>query len=199
MVNLKNEGWILKKLIVVRHCSATGQERDAALTIAGEKQAHFLANFLIQNNLQIESIISSPFTRAIQSIAPFALRTNLPVGEDERLEERILSNNPMEDWLQKLEYTFTNIDIAFLGGESTKQAMDRVASLIQDILQQEHQVTLLVTHGNLLTLILKYFDNRIGFLEWKNLSNPDIYEITLDEQTTIHRLWGKTVENCYTG
>ena len=198
MVNLKNEGWILKKLIVVRHCSATGQERDAALTIAGEKQAHFLADFLIQNNLQIESIISSPFTRAIQSIAPFALRTNLPVGEDERLEERILSNNPMEDWLQKLEYTFTNIDIAFLGGESTKQAMDRVASLIQDILQQEHQVTLLVTHGNLLTLILKYFDNRIGFLEWKNLSNPDIYEITLDEQTTIHRLWGKTVENCYT-
>lgn len=198
MVNLKNEGWILKKLIVVRHCSATGQERDAALTIAGEKQAHFLADFLIQNNLQIESIISSPFTRAIQSIAPFALRTNLTVGEDERLEERILSNNPMEDWLQKLEYTFTNIDIAFLGGESTKQAMDRVASLIQDILQQEHQVTLLVTHGNLLTLILKYFDNRIGFLEWKNLSNPDIYEITIDEQTTIHRLWGKTVENCYT-
>ncbi|PEP56804.1 histidine phosphatase family protein [Bacillus pseudomycoides] len=197
MVNLKNEEWILKKLIVVRHCSATGQERDAALTIAGEKQAHFLADFLIQNNLQIESIISSPFTRAIQSIAPFALRTNLPVGEDERLEERILSNNPMEDWLQKLEYTFTNIDIAFLGGESTKQAMDRVASLIQDILQQEHQVTLLVTHGNLLTLILKYFDNRISFLEWKNLSNPDIYEITLDEQTTIHRLWGKTVENCY--
>ncbi|PHE90986.1 histidine phosphatase family protein [Bacillus pseudomycoides] len=198
MVNLKNEGWILKKLIAVRHCSATGQERDAALTIAGEKQAHFLADFLIQNNLQIESIISSPFTRAIQSIAPFALRTNLSVGEDERLEERILSNNPMKDWLQKLEYTFTNIDIAFLGGESTKQAMDRVASLIQDILQQEHQVTLLVTHGNLLTLILKYFDNRIGFLEWKNLSNPDIYEITIDEQTTIHRLWGKTVENCYT-
>ncbi|PEI39544.1 histidine phosphatase family protein [Bacillus pseudomycoides] len=198
MVNLKNEGWILKKLIAVRHCSATGQERDAALTIAGEKQAHFLADFLIQNNLQIESIISSPFTRAIQSIAPFALRTNLPVGEDERLEERILSNNPMKDWLQKLEYTFTNIDIAFLGGESTKQAMDRVASLVQDILQQEHQVTLLVTHGNLLTLILKYFDNRIGFLEWKNLSNPDIYEITIDEQTTIHRLWGKTVENCYT-
>ncbi|WP_144569616.1 histidine phosphatase family protein [Bacillus pseudomycoides] len=180
----------MKKLIAVRHCSATGQERDAALTIAGEKQAHFLADFLIQNNLQIESIISSPFTRAIQSIAPFALRTNLPVGEDERLEERILSNNPMEDWLQKLEYTFTNIDIAFLGGESTKQAMDRVASLIQDILQQKHQVTLLVTHGNLLTLILKYFDNRIGFLAWKNLSNPDIYEITIDEQTTIHRLWG---------
>lgn len=57
----------------------------------------------------------------------------------------------MEDWLQKIEYTFTNIDIAFSGGESTKQAMNRVISLIQNVLEREHQVTLLVTHGNLLT------------------------------------------------
>ncbi|WJE52369.1 histidine phosphatase family protein [Bacillus cereus] len=188
----------MKKFIIIRHCSATGQARDAALTIAGEKQAHFLADVLVQKNLQIESIISSPFTRTLQSIAPFALLSNLPIKEDERLTERILSNAPLDDWLQKLEYTFTNIDIAFSGGESTKQAMDRVASLIQDILQQEHQVTLLVTHGNLLTLILKHFDDRIGFLEWQNLSNPDIYEITIDEQTTIHRLWGTSIENCYT-
>ncbi|MEN1936729.1 histidine phosphatase family protein [Paenibacillus sp. 102] len=180
----------MKKLIVIRHCSASGQEQDAALTIAGKEQANALAEFLISNNLHIQSIISSPFTRAIQSIAPFALQANLPIKEDKRLSERILSDAPMEDWLHKLEHTFTNIDIAFSGGESTKQAMNRVASLIQDVLQQEHQVTLLVTHGNLLTLLLKHFDNRIGFSEWKNVSNPDIYEITIDEQTTIHRLWG---------
>ncbi|PEB51247.1 histidine phosphatase family protein [Bacillus pseudomycoides] len=188
----------MKKLIVMRHCSATGQERDAALTIAGEKQASVLAEFLIDNNLQIDSIISSPFVRAIQSIAPFSLQANLSIREDERLTERILSNAPMEDWLQKLEYTFTNIDIAFSGGESTKQAMNRVTSLIQNVLEQEHQVTLLVTHGNLLALILKYFDDRIGFQEWKSLSNPDVYEITIAEQVTIHRLWGNTVENSHT-
>ncbi|HEK9102855.1 histidine phosphatase family protein [Bacillus pfraonensis] len=188
----------MKKLIVIRHCSAAGQEQDAALTIAGREQANALAKFLINNNLQIQSIISSPFTRAIQSIAPFALQANLPIQEDDRLSERILSEVPMEDWLNKLEHTFTNIDIAFSGGESTKQAMNRVASLIQNVLNQEQQVTLLVTHGNLLTLLLKYFDNRIGFLEWKSLSNPDVYEITIDEQTTIHRLWGATVENCNT-
>ncbi|MEY8350729.1 histidine phosphatase family protein [Bacillus cereus] len=185
----------MKKFIIVRHCSATGQERSAPLTSAGEKQAHFLADVLMEKNLQIESIISSPFTRALQSITPFALRVNLPIKEDERLTERILSDAPLEDWLSKLEYTFTNIDIAFSGGESTKQAMNRATSLIQAILQQEQQVTLLVTHGNLLTLILKYFDDQIGFKEWQNLSNPDVYEITIDEQTTIHRLWEETVEN----
>ena len=88
----------------------------------------------------------------------------------------------------KLE-SFTNIDIAFSGGESTKQATDRALSLIQDVLQLNHTTTLLVTHGNLLTLILKHFDHTIGFNEWRTLTNPDIYEITIDEQCIIKRLW----------
>ena len=38
--------------------------------------------------------------------------------------------------------------------------------------------TLLVTHGNLMTLLLKRFNDRIGFPEWQQLTNPDIYRIT---------------------
>ncbi|WP_305926823.1 histidine phosphatase family protein [Bacillus mycoides] len=179
----------MKKIIVIRHCSATGQKRDAELTFAGKDQANTLATFLLENQLQIDHIISSPFVRAIDSIRPYAIQANLSIEEDERLAERILSNVPMDDWLQKLEYTFTNIDIAFSGGESTKQAMDRAISLIQEVLKLEHDTTLLVTHGNLLTLILKHFDHTIGFDTWKTLTNPDIYEITLDEQSIIKRLW----------
>lgn len=119
----------MKKLIVIRHCSATGQERDAELTIAGKNQANTLATFLLENQSQIDHIISSPFVRAIDSIRPYALQANLSIQEDERLAERILSNVPMDDWLQKLESTFTNIDIAFSGGESTKQATDRAYHL----------------------------------------------------------------------
>lgn len=179
----------MKKLIVIRHCSATGQERDAELTIAGKNQANTLATFLLENQLQIDYIISSPFVRAIDSIRPYALQANLSIQEDERLAERTLSDVPMDDWLQKLESTFTNIDIAFSGGESSKQATDRAISLIQDVLQLNHTTTLLVTHGNLLTLILKHFDHTIGFNEWRALTNPDVYEIVIDEQCTIKRLW----------
>ncbi|MGG0720665.1 histidine phosphatase family protein [Bacillus mycoides] len=179
----------MKKIIVIRHCSATGQERNAELTNIGRDQSNTVATFLMENHLQIDHIISSPFVRAIDSIRPYALQANLSIQEDERLAERILSTVLMDDWLQKLEYTFTNIDIAFSGGESTKQAMDRATSLIQEVLTLEHETTLLVTHGNLLTLILKHFDHTIGFDEWKTLTNPDIYEITLDEQSIIKRLW----------
>ncbi len=54
--------------------------------------------------------------RAIDSIRPYVRQANLSIQEDERLTERILSDVPMDDWMQKLESTFTNIDIAFSGG-----------------------------------------------------------------------------------
>jgi broad specificity phosphatase PhoE len=38
--------------------------------------------------------------------------------------------------------------------------------------------TLLVTHGNLMALLLKNFDDRIGFAEWQQLTNPDVYRIS---------------------
>ncbi|MFI8708821.1 histidine phosphatase family protein [Bacillus sp. NPDC077411] len=181
----------MKKLIVVRHCMATGQEHDAPLTAIGEQQSKDLANFLITKRLPIENIISSPFTRAVQSITPYTSHMQLPIQKDARLTERILSGAPMSNWLQMLEQTFTDIDITFPGGESTRQATERVRSLIHSILQDDTQkVTMLVTHGNLFTLILRMFDENIGFSTWKNLSNPDVYEITIEhDAVTIHRLW----------
>ncbi|MEH2169479.1 MAG: hypothetical protein V7K41_23030 [Nostoc sp.] len=32
-----------------------------------------------------------------------------------------------------------------------------------------------MTHGNLMALILKHFDDRIGYTKWEKLSNPDVY------------------------
>ena len=75
-------------------------KRDAELTTDGKDQANTLATFLLENHLQIDHIISSPFVRAIDSIRPYALQANLSIQEDERLTERILSNVPMDDWMQ---------------------------------------------------------------------------------------------------
>ena len=49
---------------------------------------------------------------------------------------------------------------------------------------------LLVTHGNLMTLLLKQFDNRIGFPEWQQLTNPDIYRIRrAGSRVDLARFW----------
>jgi 2,3-bisphosphoglycerate-dependent phosphoglycerate mutase len=50
--------------------------------------------------------------------------------------------------------------------------------------------TLLVTHGNLMTLLLKHFDDQIGFAHWQQLTYPDVYRITRAvECAEMERIW----------
>jgi 2,3-bisphosphoglycerate-dependent phosphoglycerate mutase len=50
----------------------------------------------------------------------------------------------------------------------------------------------LVTHGNLLALILNALDPRVGFDEWSALSNPDAFAVDVDQNgpTGFRRIWG---------
>jgi 2,3-bisphosphoglycerate-dependent phosphoglycerate mutase len=47
-----------------------------------------------------------------------------------------------------------------------------------------------VTHGNLMTLILRSFEPQCGFQTWEGLSNPDVYGITVHgDRVKIARIW----------
>lgn len=74
-----------------------------------------------------------------------------------------------------MEETFTDLDLQFEGGETSRAAMHRVATVVEEYLKQEATVTVLITHGNLMTLLLKHFDEAIGFSDWERLTNPDVY------------------------
>jgi len=51
---------------------------------------------------ETEAIISSPYVRALQSIAPLAQRLNVQVQVDARLSERVLSTGNLDNWLDCL-------------------------------------------------------------------------------------------------
>lgn len=181
-------GYTLKRLYIVRHCSATGQSPDAPLTSEGQEQAERLSDFLASQ--EIKSIISSPYVRAMKSIEPLVTNLNLPVHVDSRLSERVLSSRQLEDWLDCLQQTFANFDLAYEGGETSGQAMERAAQVVNEVLAGNHCNVVLVTHGNLMTLLLRHFDERFGFQEWAALTNPDVYRVTVNgSETTVERVW----------
>lgn len=176
----------MKTLYVVRHCKAKGQEADAPLTREGVAQSKSLADSL--STATIERIISSPYKRATQSIAPLAQRLNLAIELDMRLVERVLCSSPRPDWQELLYASFLDLDLSVEGGESSREAMQRAVAVVTDIQRHSAQNTLLVTHGNLMALLLKHFDDAIGFAEWRALSNPDVYRIGLTQPCSIQRL-----------
>lgn len=173
-----------KTFYLIRHCKAEGQAPDAELTAEGREQAEALTAFF--EDIEISHIISSPFTRAIQSIEPLSASRDLPVQIDDRLAERVLSTEDLPDWMEKLEQSFNDFDLKFEGGESAGEAAERGA----EVLAEAPGNAILVTHGNMMGLLLKRFEEAYGFEEWKALSNPDVYVLTIEgEKATVKRMW----------
>lgn len=173
-----------KTLYLVRHCKAAGQAPEAPLTPEGREQAKSLAGFFKER--EVSGLISSPFVRAVQSIEPLANELNMSVEIEDRLAERVLSTEDLPDWLERLEESFRDLDLKLSGGESGNEAMERGAA----VLESAPHTSVLVTHGNMMGLLLKQIDIDFGFEEWMNLSNPDVYEVKIrDEKRTISRLW----------
>ncbi|GAK05815.1 phosphoglycerate mutase family 2 [Geomicrobium sp. JCM 19037] len=151
-------------IYLVRHCRATGQEPDAPLTKEGEQQAKNLAAFF--HKKEVSHIVSSPYTRATATIAPFSAASGVPVQTDERLRERVLSEEPMDEWLSPLERSFQDPDYTCVGGESARDALTRGRAVLDSL----PKYTVVVSHGNLLALLLGF-----GFDEWKQMKNPDVF------------------------
>ncbi|TCN16263.1 2,3-bisphosphoglycerate-dependent phosphoglycerate mutase [Bacillus sp. BK006] len=186
----------MKTLLLVRHCEAEGQEAKASLTEQGIQQAQQLIGYLNKLSYPIDKIISSPYKRAVQTIEPYAKDTGLPLHIDTRLEERRLSGQPLFNWIEVLKRTFDDIDFKVDGGESTKEATVRALELFKEVMNEKQKTTLFVTQGNMMTLILRYFDPKFGFSEWSRLTNPDVYQIDLEKKNvSITRLWNEQKTN----
>ena len=53
--------------------------------------------------------------------------------------------------------------------------MNRIVNVVDEVFKSETENTIIVTHGNLMSLLLKNYDNSFDFDCWKNLSNPDVF------------------------
>ncbi|GEN53992.1 histidine phosphatase family protein [Halobacillus faecis] len=180
----------MEKLFLVRHSETEGQHEDSPLTKTGIRQAQMLATFLEKYGHSIDRIISSPYLRAIETIKPFARKNNVTIEMDDRLEERVLSREPLDDWEEVLHDTFVDPELKLTGGESSTEAKKRVLSLIDQLENEDCGNVLLVTHGNLLALLLQKYNREIGFYEWKRLSRPDVFLVQKQGgEYTVERIW----------
>jgi len=183
----------MKLIYWVRHCKAMGQPPEAALTDLGWQQAIELADFL--GDRGIRRIVASPFVRARESVVPLARRPELPIEIDDRLRERNVGGLGI-DWDMETERaevefgkTFEDLDLCFPGGESSRGAMYRAIGAVGDALWDEVPVVM-ASHGNLTTLMWKYYDAAVGFEQWRALTNPDVLLLTFEGgKPTLQRIW----------
>jgi 2,3-bisphosphoglycerate-dependent phosphoglycerate mutase len=162
-----------RRLVLVRHCESTGLQPEAPLTARGFEQARALAPRLAA--LLPDAIVSSPFLRARQSVEPLAAARGLTIEVDARLAERNLAAEPSAEFRLAVQRSLADFDWRLPGGESSRDAQARGRAAVRALLARDVGLTVVATHGQLLTLILNSIDPAFGFADWEALSHPDVY------------------------
>jgi len=178
-----------KHVFLIRHCTFSGQAADAALAPEGYRQAANLTDRLADAG--IERIVSSPYRRARETIAPLATRLGLAIEIDARIRERELSPTPIENWRDVVARSFVEPEFCVPGGESGHVTLARGWAALDAVFAGSSRITALVSHGQISSLLLHHIGPPFGYDGWLRLSNPDVYRITRDDTGALsyHRIW----------
>jgi 2,3-bisphosphoglycerate-dependent phosphoglycerate mutase len=193
------EVFMATTIYMVRHAESPfvfGQEKSRGLSEEGLIDAKRVAELL--DDVDVDYIASSAYTRAIQTVQYLADRKNLHIIEYEDLRERPIKGldykAPWGELLRAIEKSFIDLDFALEGGESTRQAQNRAIPIIEKLLEEQRGKNIVIgTHGNIMTIIMNYYDKTYGFEFWNSTSKPDIYKMTfIDNQLQrIDRVWNR--------
>lgn len=179
----------MKQLILIRHCHAEGKHKDSPLTNLGVNQARRLAEYLEKEGLQPKTLLSSPYMRAVETVRPYARQNDLEVIKEPRLQEQVLSDQPVDDYIGVVKASFSDPDYKLPGGESAKDALCRFKQVIEEY-SVDNEAIALVTHGHLLALYLHEISPHFNFKDWQVLKNPDVFIVHIDgEHQKVTHVW----------
>ena len=110
----------------------------------------------------ITRCVSSPYKRAVDTIAPFCSEEDILITTDERLRERQMGPKA-SDFLEK---RWADYSVAEEGGETINEVRERLIPALNDILDNnEGESVVIGFHGAALSIIMNYLDSSCG-LDW---------------------------------
>lgn len=161
-------------LLLIRHCETTGQSADSPLTPKGQADALALAAPL--KSLGIDAAYSSPYGRAVATIAPAAAACGLELKIDARLRERAVHwIDGREEWLAHITRGMAEPDYKLDDEESFAETAARGLAALADIAAAGHTLPAIASHGQALSAILRSADPNFGVDQWRTMRNPHLF------------------------
>lgn len=181
-----------KKLYLIRHGKAAmeGSDRERVLDEDGIIQAASLCKKIKEQfKNQKVRLISSPFRRAVQTIEKLSQDFNAEIEQNDALEEIKIGKDENLTKHQIIEKMWEDKNFKVNNGSSQSEHVEKIKTNLEDILNNFYKNDynlILVSHGNSMGIILKYFLNlKFTFEDWKNISMPDMYAISFDDNNDV--------------
>lgn len=179
-------------LYFTRHAHSTysPDELNRPLSEKGQTDAERMTGILIKEN--IDYVISSPYKRAVQTVKSVADDIGIEIIIENGFKERILSDVPVENFDFAITKVWEEPTFSWKGGESNIIAQQRGVEATLKVLEKYKGNNIVVgIHGNIMVLIMNYFDKKYGFNFWKKLNMPDVYKLSFEGTTLkeVKRIW----------
>lgn len=183
---------MITNIYFVRHASSTynPDELNRPLSEKGFKDAEKVTELLLNEN--ITKVISSPYKRAIQTVEGTANHFQLNISIDEGFKERKLSEGSIENFDEVILKYWEDFNFSLSGGETGHFAQNRGVKSLKNILDKHNRENIVIgTHGNIMVLIMNYFDKKYNYDFWRGLSMPDIHKLSFEDGSLaeVKRIW----------
>lgn len=179
----------MTEVYFIRHAQSDRTARDdrtRPLTLEGLKDSERAAEVLREKG--ITHIISSPYTRAIQTVSPLARALKIRIETNDDLRERHAGKWHGDRFFDFIEKQWADHDFKIEGGESLKEVQGRNIKALKEILKNyEGETIAIATHGTALSTIINYFYPKYGFTEFLKIADlmPLIIKTTLEVHSDI--------------
>jgi 2,3-bisphosphoglycerate-dependent phosphoglycerate mutase len=183
---------MITNIYFVRHAdsSYTPEELNRPLSEKGIKDAKKVTELLSHEN--IAKVISSPYKRAIQTVEGTANHFGLSISTDEGFRERKLADGSIKNFDEVILKYWKNFDFSLPEGEPGYFAQDRGVQSLKNVLCTYCGENIVIgTHGNIMVLIMNYYDKKYDYGFWKRLNMPDIYKLSFENEVlaAVKHIW----------
>ena len=147
---------------------------------------------MIKNDFKI---FSSPFIRAVDTIKPLANKFNKEIVMAEELKEINIGKSKEFSKHEIIKKMWEDENYKVENGDSQIDKFNNMKNFLEKMFSNSgDEDVIIVTHGNLLGIILKfYFKRNFNFNDWKVMSMPDLYELSIDNNSIT--AFNRNIEN----
>lgn len=173
----------------VRHAEPNYNNHDDAsreLTAKGMRDRKLVTSFLAGKAVDV--ILSSPYKRAIDTVADLAAVRNLEITQIEDFRERKVESVWIDDFTGFCKRQWADFDYKLKDGETLNQVQRRnIAALNAVLLKYTNKTIIVGSHGTALSTIINHYDGKFGYEEFNRIKNlmPWIVKFTFEGLTCL--------------
>lgn len=157
----------------VRHAEPNYNNHDdmsRELSNKGLQDRKLVTKFLLDKHIDV--VLSSPYKRAIDTVADFAETVNLEIETVEDFRERRVDNEWIADFNSFCKKQWEDFKYKLSDGETLEEVQSRNIKALNKVLEIYNGKNIIIgSHGTALSTIINYYDKTFGYSDFEKIRN----------------------------